>query len=798
MVEPRRERWGPNEIVERQPAGWRTVFRDTARDPMIWFLVGTGALFGVLGDITETTVLLLAILPLVGMDAFLHRRTQASTAALKSRLAARATVVRDGRPVACPVVEVVVGDLALVAPGEPFPADGVIVAGEEMQVDESALTGEAFPVRKRPLEPAALASGDEGIEAKHWGMAGTRLLTGRASLVVLYTGAETVYGEIVRSARIEGHARTPLQTAIAGLVNLLLSAAMAVCIVLAGIRLRQGFGPIDALLSALTLAVAAIPEEFPVVFTFFLGVGVYRLAQRQALVRRGVVVESIGRVSCICSDKTGTLTEGRLRLAHLLPAVGVTETELLACAALASRREGGDPLDAALLDAADGKGSRPVERLATFPFTEDRRRETAIVRREGGVRAVAKGAPETVLAMSALPPAEREPWLRRLHELAAGGHKVIGCAFHDLPGWAGDEPAEGMVFAGLLALEDPVRAGVADAVARCRDAGIRVVMVTGDHPVTAAAIAREIGLGAGEPRVVEAATLDTRADPGALGTVDVVARAMPAHKLALVRRFQAAGHLVAVTGDGVNDVPALQAADVGIAMGERGTRSAREAAAVVLLDDNFRTIVSAIAEGRQLFRNLQRSFAYLLMLHLPLVTTATIIPIAGFPLLYLPIHIVWYELIIHPTALLAFQDATRDDHLDGPPEQRREGRPRFFARRQWLVIWGTGLAVTLAVVFGYVHSLDGAANVPHARAMALLVLVVAGAAVTVILSRLRTAAARWIVVASLASAFLFVQVPALATMLHLAPLHASDLGFAMLIGSASAAPAALFEGSAHE
>jgi Ca2+-transporting ATPase len=234
-VASRRARWGANEIVERQAPGWRAVLRDTARDPMIWFLVGTAALFGVVGDTTEAVVLLLAIVPLTGMDAFLHYRTQASTAGLASRLAARATVVRDGGLVQCPVVEVVAGDLAVVAAGEAFPADGVIVAGGDLQVDESALSGEAFPVRKRPLGPDLLAGrGGTGIDAEHWGLAGTRLLTGRASLRVIYTGGETVYGEIVRLAREEVRGRTPLQAAIAQLVNLLLCGAVAVCIALAG------------------------------------------------------------------------------------------------------------------------------------------------------------------------------------------------------------------------------------------------------------------------------------------------------------------------------------------------------------------------------------------------------------------------------------------------------------------------------------------------------------------------------------------------------------------------------------
>jgi Ca2+-transporting ATPase len=453
-------------------------------------------------------------------------------------------------------------------------------------------------------------------------------------------------------------------------------------------------------------------------------------------------------------------------------------------------------VDGAVLDAADAAGMATRERLATFPFTEDRRRETAVVRLpDGGVRVVVKGAPETVLGTTDLDADTRGRWLADVATLAAGGHKVIGCGYRDLAAWTGDEPADGMVFAGLLAFEDPVREGVTEAVARCRDAGIRVVMVTGDHPMTATAIAAELGLGAGSPRAIDGAALEgLPADE--LDGVDVVARAMPAHKLALVRRFQAAGQVVAVTGDGVNDVPALQAADIGIAMGERGTRSAREAAAVVLLDDNFRTIVSAIAEGRQLFHNLQRSFAYLLMLHLPLVITAAAVPVTGFPLLYLPIHVVWLELIVHPTALLAFQDLPLDDHLDVRGLRAGTAPPRFFSGRQWGVIAVTGLAVTLAIMLGYVHSLDGVSDTPHARATAMSELIVAGATMTIALSGLRTPAARWIVAASLTSAAVLTQTPALAAMLHLAPLHVDDLALVGGLGALAGAPAFLFRGAA--
>ena len=269
--------------------------------------------------------------------------------------------------------------------------------------------------------------------------------------------------------------------------------------------------------------------------------------------------------------------------------------------------------------------------------------------------AATKGAPETIVAICTLASDEKAAWLAKTEEFAAAGHKVLACARKILSDWPGGEPDRCMEFLGLLAFEDPVRDGVREAVAQALAAKIKVIMVTGDHVTTAAAIAREIGLGAGRPQIMEGAELET-SSAQRLNTVDVVARANPAQKFKLVRSLKSAGEIVAVTGDGVNDVPALQGADIGIAMGERGTRTAREVASIVLLDDNFRTIIRAINEGRQLFRNLKLSFAYLLMVHMPLVATAALVPFAGFPILYLPMHIVWLELIIHPTDAKRFTD----------------------------------------------------------------------------------------------------------------------------------------------
>ena len=774
-VSDRRARFGFNDIIAAPPSTWIDLVRDTAGDPMIWFLVGVSALFTLLGDYTEAAILAVALVPLAGMDTYLHRRTQASTRGLASRLAALARVLRDGDTVTIPAREIVPGDLVEVSSGEHVPADGLVVSGRELQVDESSLTGESYPVRKQPITP--IFAGLHSVEVSHWVFAGTRLLTGKARVRVVSTGGETLYGEIARSALLGTRTRTPLQIAVARLVTVMLVAALAMCVALGAIRILQGHGLVDAFLSAVTLAVAAIPEEFPVVFTFFLGVGVYRLARRQALVRRAVAVENIGRVTCICCDKTGTLTEGKLVLSHRIPAENTSPEQLVYWTAVAARPDSGDPLDLALITAAST--AEPLERLAAFPFTEDRRRETAIVRlADGSCLAVTKGAPETVFDMCVETSALLDQWREQVTAYASSGHKVIAAATKTLDHFAAStlEPDRGYTLRGLLAFEDPIRDGVQDAVAACRHAGIRVIMITGDHPATAEAIARDIGLRGGRPVVVLAETLDgdgSGPSVEALRKIDAVARATPSQKLLLVRALQRSGEIVAVTGDGVNDVPALQAADIGIAMGERGTQSAREVAAVVLLDDNFRTIVRAIAEGRQLFRNLQLAFAYLLMVHIPLVLSAAAVPLADNPLLYLPIHIVWLELIIHPTALLVFQDLPTSEHLM-PTE--RDAQPRFFATRAWIMIGFSGLLLAAIISIGFERSLGPANDVEHARSMALGALIGASAAITAALSGLRNWTARIVVAGSLASLLLLVQVPFLAELVHLRPLHLLDWG----------------------
>lgn len=732
---------------------------------MLWFLLFTSVLFGLLGQYTDAAVLMAAIAPLLGMDFYLHRRTQASIEGLGSVLAEEALVVRDGQPRRIGAAEVVAGDLAIVEAGQSFPADGIVVGGEGLQAEESSLTGEAFPVDKLAY------SGPAAPPEESWVFAGTRLLAGTAQVRILLVGGDTLYGEVVRSV-VEGpQGRTPLQDAVAGLVKLLLMAALVICFLLAGVRLWQGFGWIDAFMSAATLAVAAIPEEFPVVLTFFLGVGVYRLARRRALVRRAAAVENIGRASAICSDKTGTITEGRLSFSEAVPAAGVDAEWLMSIAALAARHESADPLDAAILERA-APPDPDWTRTRLFPFTEGRRREGALWQRAGksGLFAT-KGAPETILSQCAMAPDERERWLDRVRGLSARGNKVIACGWLAIDQEPELEPEDGLRFAGLIAVTDPIRPGVRAAMAEARRDGIQIVMVTGDHPETAAAVAREAGL-ADAPVPISGDRLEETLagmSEAELRQLSIVARASPAQKVLVVRALQRMGRIVAVTGDGVNDAPALRAADIGIAMGLRGTRSAREVSQIVLMDDNFSTIIAAISEGRQLFQNLRMSFAFLLMVHIPLVTTAAIIPFLGYPLLYLPIHIVWLELLIHPAAILGFQKPA------GAALAREGGSGgRFFGKREWLTISLTGVGITAAVLGVFVLAAQGGENPEHARSMALMVLITSLAVLLLALSRGGTRAALLVALGSVASGLAFTRSEALGPLAHVHLLPMND------------------------
>lgn len=791
QVTKQRNLFGINEIVDIAGTPWLDLIFDTLKDPMIWFLLGIGIVFITVGDTQEAIVLFIAIIPLLFMDAILHWRTSASTTALKGQLSPTAKLIRNGKECIVDVKDIVPGDLVLVASGEYIPADGIFENAQDLQIDESILTGEAFSVLKLScVKFLDFVKQKENIliEQECLGFAGTRVLTGSGYLRVLSTGRETYYGEIIQSVANLPQERTPLQKSISRLVRILIFSAGVFCILLAVVRVYQGYGWLDAILSAATLAVAAIPEEFPVVFTFFLGVGVYRLAKKHAFVRRAVSVENIGRITQICTDKTGTITIGQLKLTHIDP-VSKSDNDVLYVAGNASDPSGADPVDQAILDVVQAKSLKTLTRIQVFPFTEDRRRESAFATTpEGRHLCFMKGSPEIILSKSDLTKEECQYWLTKTHQWAREGHKVLACSSREISVTELNqklEPETGFKFSGLMAFEDPARPEVAKAIKYCYQNSIGVLMITGDHPETAMAIARDVGLGKTEPLVVSAEAEPEKftkeflkSNPDFLQKLDIVARCNPLQKLEIVNGLRTAGELVAVTGDGVNDVPALKAADIGIAMGERGTRSAKEVSSIVLANDNFETIVNAIIEGRQLFINLKTSFEYLLLIHIPFVLTAAFIPLLGYPLLYLPVHIVWLELIIHPTALFAFQKQASDKdinkELKKPLGHSDRKDARFFSRAEVLWFFLTGLVVSLLISYGFISSSAANLEINYARSKAMALLILWSAGIVAVSIDLKNRGAIIIFGATILSAVVLIQSPIFAQILHVAPLQLSD------------------------
>jgi Ca2+-transporting ATPase len=766
-----KKRFGENSILEVASNRWIELLKETIKDPMIWFLLGIGLVFVLIGQHSEALTLFVAILPLILMDAFLHWRTQAATLGLKSNLSSKITVIREHNEVTIDSKELVPGDLLKISTGLFIPADGILEEAHEVQIDESVLTGEAFPISKikSGIDPFNHLNTEEiTVQTATLAFAGTRVLTGSGLLRILYTGTNTSYGEIIQSVTQMPTERTPLQIATANLVKNLIYIATIFCILLAGVRVYQGNGWLDALISSATLAIAAIPEEFPLVFSFFLGVGIYRLAQHKALVRRAVSVENIGRVTQICTDKTGTITTGELKLAHTDLVKSTSYENLVSLSALASNPEAGDPVDMAILKESNTLKLENYTVLKRFPFTEDRKKESVIVEHLRAQKIITKGSPETIFKLTTLSEDEKLFWLNKTSNWAREGHKILACAEKYLKVFESSLPVEhdsGFSFIGLLIFEDPARPEVSKAVKYAYDNNIKVLMITGDHPETATAIARDIGLGVKNIVSISCAENESfkfeetylNLHPEFLRSLDVVARCTPMQKLRIVQALKKSGEIVAVTGDGVNDVPALKAADIGIAMGLRGSRSAKEVSSIILGDDNFRTIVVAIMEGRQLFKNLKISFQYLLLIHIPFVLTAALIPLLGYPLLYLPVHIVWLELIIHPTAILAFQ-AISDSNS-------KISSGQFFEKTDIYQILFIGLVLTTIITFSFTSSLDQHLSVELARAKVMGILTFWSAAIVIYYTRLKTKTSALIATFTFLSTVFLIQAKSFSTIL---------------------------------
>ena len=718
--------YGPNALAEAGRSGLAALLLAQFRDLMIQILLAAALIATLIGEPADA----ITILVIVGLNAIIgvvqQYRAETAIAALRQLAAPSARVLRDGRYLTVPASELVPGDIAMLEAGAIVPADLRLLQAEQLQVDESLLTGESSPAEKNTavLEQAGLAVGDR----HNMGYRGTTVTRGRGRGVVVATGPETEIGAIAELLGGIDLPESPLQQRLAAFSRRLAVLILAICLLIFLGGLARGEPWLLMLLTAVSLAVAAIPEALPAVVSISLAMGAHRMSRQQALVRSLPAVETLGSVSYICCDKTGTLTENRMHAEQVLTVGGALQLtdpasadsqlgQLLGqCLALSndvqlgSDGAAGDPTEIALFELAASAGFDKSElamrlpRVAEITFTSERKLMTTAHQDGDQLLVFTKGAAELlveacdqVLGADGPVPLDAAHWRAAVEELSGQGYRVLGLASRQLQSLPRAQLAEleqGLTLLGLVALIDPPREGAREAVRECAGAGITTVMITGDHPGTALAIARRLDIAGADEQVVtgeQLEAIDETALAQQITSNRVYARVSPAQKIRLVQALQARGEFVAMTGDGVNDAPALRQANIGVAMGCKGTDVARQAAAMILLDDNFTTIVGAVREGRRIFDNIRKFVKYTMTSNSGEIWTLALAPLLGMPLPLLPIHILWINLVTDGLPGLALTAQPREDRImQRPPRPPQES---LFAGGMWQHILVLGLLI---------------------------------------------------------------------------------------------------------
>lgn len=656
--------------------------------PMFLLLIAAAILYFLLGEPRDGMLMMVFVVCIISIDIVQEWKTDRTLKALKDLSAPHVTVIRDGKETRIASEDLVPGDVMLIHEGVKIPADGRILQCSDLCVDESSLTGESEAVWKSQASDDA----DDGLWRKGTCYTGTLVLQGSGVVLVERIGANTEYGKIGVHIAEAPDMPTPLQKQTSKLVKqcaiiaVFLFALVSIIsyVNFSGLALRDRV--VQSVLAGITLAMAMIPEEFPVILTVFLSMGAWRLAKKQALVRRLPAVETLGAVSVLCVDKTGTITENRMTVQNTWAMSGDTHA-LLHTMGLACETEAYDPMEKAMLSYCEANGFAKDSLfggtlLLEYPFTNEMKMMGHVWKCDERILLAAKGSPEHLLPLCGMSVQAQTEAEEKILELSRQGLRVIAVA-----GMAMDDESQipatlakaRLQFAGFVGLADPPRANVHADIALCVRAGVRVVMITGDNGVTAASIARQIGI----PNAEEILTGDMieRMDADELQqsvrTVNIFSRVMPEHKMRIVKAFKANGEVVAMTGDGVNDAAALKYADIGIAMGKRGSEVSREAADLILLDDNFSTIVDTIRDGRRIYDNIRKAIGYVFAIHIPIALASLIAPMLRIPsadLLLLPLHVMLMELVIDPTCsiVLERQPAERnimDRKARGPKEK---------------------------------------------------------------------------------------------------------------------------------
>jgi len=789
---------GPNGLPDGAARTWRHILLETVREPMFGLLLAAAGLYLILGDLQESLSLTVMVLVVVGLTLYQEGKTERAIQALRDLSSPRARVIRDGQRKHIAGLELVRGDILLLAEGDRVAADAELLSGGELQVDESLLTGESVPVSK-----------GVGHEASAALYAGTLVVQGQGVARVTATGTRSQMGQIGRALQTVQAEESPLRRQTRRLVHRLAWIGLSLCLLLVLVQGLTRGDWLQALLAGIALAIAMMPEEFTVVLTVLPALGAWRLSREQVLTRRIAAIETLGATSVLCVDKTGTLTANRMRVAQLhangqdlvldAGAGGLAEDfhAVVEYAILASRVDPYDPMEQAF-HALGRQFLTQTEHLHRnwalvheYALTPELRAMAHVWQSdESAAHVVAsKGSPEAIVDLCHLDAVRRGEVAAAADVMAARGLRVLGVAraHHADPPWPASEHDFDFEFVGLLGLADPLRDEIPQAVRECQAAGIRVVMITGDYPVTARAIARQAGLPAQEVLSGdEMERLDDAELQQRLRTASICARIAPAQKLRIVQALQAQGAVVAMTGDGVNDAPALKAAHVGVAMGARGTDVAREAAAIVLVDDNFASIVRAVRQGRRIFGNLRKSMSYIMAVHVPIAGIALLPLLLGWPIVLFPMHIALLELAIDPACAMVFENEPADEDVMRQPP--RDPAAPLFAGGILVQALLQGLGVLAAVLAVYVWGTQQLTE-PQARALAFAALVLGNLALIIsnragprgLLASLRVPNRMlWGVTGfTLTLLALALYLPPLTGVLHMAPLSPGLLAVAL-------------------
>jgi P-type Ca2+ transporter type 2C len=676
------DRDGPNELPRARRRSAFRLIADILREPMLGLLLTGGFVYLLIGDLAEALILLAFACLSVTITVVQEARTERVLEALRDLTSPRALVIRDGAPQRIPGREVVRGDLIMLSEGDRVPADARVIQATGVTADESLLTGEAVPVQKQVLSPLGQTDADAVYRSTVF--SGTLIVGGTALAEATATGPRSEIGKIGKSLTMLETEAPHLQRQTRRMVTIFAALGGTVSLVVVALYGYLRGDWLDGVLAGIAVGMAMLPEEFPMVLAVFMAMGAWRISKARVLTRRASAIESLGAASVLCTDKTGTLTQNRMAIAELrLPdgrAMSVGQGPLPA-AFLALAKSGTaasspnpfDPMEKAFHDTALLVEAGSL--LRSYPVAPDLLAMTQVWRHGDSLTAYAKGAPEAIAKLCRMTATRRAKLDTQIDAMAQTGLRVLGVATArtglDLPD---RQTGFHFRFVGLVGLADPLRASVPAAVAECQNAGIRVIMITGDYPVTARAIARQAGI-AGDTLITgdELSNMDDRALAHAVKSAAVFARIRPEQKLRIVTALKAAGAIIAMTGDGVNDAPALKAAHIGVAMGGRGTDVAREASSIVLLDDDFSSIVATVRLGRRIYGNLRKAMSFILAVHVPIAGLALMPLILGLPVLFGPVHIAFLEMIIDPVCALVFEaEADEDGAMKRPPRDPAE------------------------------------------------------------------------------------------------------------------------------